>query len=329
MDPFESLLTSTPTSKVSPEVLEMLGRQASQLFQQRGIPLNQAVVQVVANHPELGNEHLKRIIEFANTVTFQEMFQNSEDKNVHFDVADPGVVLRDVSDGGTPMHSGKTLERSMSDYATTPSFQQGANETDQLLGQQFGAQDTAKLAFEVNHEYHSNPIEDVHDLKLKAEATRDTLVEAYERADIMMKSARAQFYTLVKTEVLDPDGAGLGGVLGALEKIASSEELWALMEPVIGKLKADGISDEVLHGSLKKTAGQQANIEHPLFANVSAMLKIAKDMSELELAIADTNQSLEDATQFLKKAGALATGIKNAVDIKGKVPSGLRQRFPR
>src|SRR3954463_14072601 len=99
---FENLLTQPSTPQVSPELLETLGRSASRMFLQQKVPLNDAVRQLVAEHPGLGDEHLRRIVEFANNTTFQEMFQGGTDKNVHFPVADPGVIVRDVKDGGSP-----------------------------------------------------------------------------------------------------------------------------------------------------------------------------------------------------------------------------------
>lgn len=332
MNPFEQLLNTPSTHPVDAEVLEMLGRQASQLFQTRGIPLNQAIRQVVANHPELGNEHIKRIVEFANTVTFQEMFQASEDKNIHFDVADPGVVLRDLKDGGSPAHDGKPLGRSMNDYATSPMKQQaGFAEIDQMLGHQFGAEaagEMPKVASELDHSLHANPMDDLHDLKIKTEATRDALVQSYEMSYNMLKAAHTDLYKKVRVEVLDPDGAGLGGVVGVIEKVAG-EHAWSIMQPIINYLVESGIAQEDLSDSLEKTAGQHVNIEHPLVASTVALVKIAEDMATTELAIDDLEKSLREIDKFYKEAGALTTGIKKAVHTRGKVPSGLRQRFPR
>lgn len=336
MDPFEQLLTQSSGSNVPPETLEMLGRQASQLFQRQGISLNHAVSQVLANHPELGNEHVKRIIEFANTVTFQEMFQNSEDKNVHFEVADPGVVLRDLKDGGSPNHSGKPLN---TDYFSSPNSGQ-SSDLDAALMQQFTGShpspsdsESVKVASaneEVNHERHTNPIEDVYDAMVRLRATREKLAESYENMDLLMKTAQEDFYKQVRLQVLESDGYGLGGVLSVLQKVASQELVEIVMAPVADRLVKEGHSEKDLTTSLRKTAGSVPNLQHPLFSSFDAITKIAEEMVTCGQALDDVDKMLADLNvPFKKIAGALTTGIKNRISPRGTVPDGLRQRFPR
>lgn len=333
MGPFEQLLTQSSGPNVAPETLEMLGRQASQMFQSQGVPLNQAISQVLANHPELGNEHIKRIVEFANTVTFQEMFQNSEDKNVHFDVADPGVILRDLKDGGSPAHDGKTLM----DYKSPPAQQQNS-QLDAALTQSFmgssssGADDgQMKLASvqSVDHELHANPIEDAYDSQVRLQASRDKLAESYETMHGVFSQAQESLYQEVKNQVLDPDGAGLGGVVAALEKVAEPDLLEVIMLPITERLVKEGHQSSFLHSSLKKTAGAVPNLNHPLFAAVDAMLKVAGEMVTCGQAIDDLDKMLNDTSLVFKMAGALTTGVKKAMDAPGRVPAGVRQRFPK
>lgn len=331
MDPFEQLLTQPSGQNVPPETLEMLGRQASQLFRSQGVPLNQAISQVLANHPELGNEHVKRIVEFANTVTFQEMFQGSEDKNVHFDIGDPGVVLRDLKDGGSPAHSGKTL----TDYQRPPQTNQ-SSDLDAALMQQFTGSSTpvseaTKVASaDVDHEKHANPIEDAYDAMIRLQATREKLAESYETMDLLMKEAQQDLYQHIKFEVLEDDGAGLGGVLSALEKIASQDLVEVVVAPLVERLVKEGHDPKRLTRSLQKTAGVVPNLQHPLFATFDAIVKTASEMVNCGQAISDVDKMLEDIkVPFKKIAGDLTTGVKKALGPKGRVPDGIRQRFSR
>lgn len=378
MDPFSQLLLQSSGSSVPPETLEMLGRQASQMFQAQGVPLNQAVAQVVANHPELGNEHVKRIIEFANTVTFQEMFQNSEDKNVHFDVADPGVVLRDMQDGGSPAHDGKTLGGS--DYKMPPPQGQ-----DQALNQAFDAQflggaekmaglnakelgrsarkatatgariagasgaayagyrgakrlidgPQEKTAAELqeslatDHESHANPVDDVYDTHVRLKATRSKLAESYETMNGLLSQAQEDFYQQVKAQVADPDGAGLGGVIGALEKVAEADIVEFLMEQATKRLMDEGFQPKWMNDSLTKTAGVVVNMEHPLFSSLEAVLQVSGEMVKCGAAIDQLDKQIEQTSEFLKKAGNLTSKVRDIIDHKGHLPAGIRQRFPR
>lgn len=336
MDPFEQYLTQSSGSNVPPETLEMLGRQASQMFQRQGVSLNQAVSQVLANHPELGNEHVKRIVEFANTVTFQEMFQNSNDKNVHFDVADPGVVLRDLKDGGSSNHAGKPLN---SDYNSAPKPGEQSADLDAALMQQFtggyptpGDFESTKVAsaHEVDHECHANPIEDAYDAMLRLQATREKLAESYESMDLLKKTAEEDLYRQVKLQVLEPDGYGLGGVLAALQKIASEDFVEVIMSPIAERLVKEGHDQKHLMTSLRKTAGVVPNLHHPLFSSFDAIVKVAGEMVNCGRAIDDVDKMLADlSVPFKKIAGSLTTGVKNTISPRGAVPAGIRQRFPR
>ena len=379
MDPFAQLLTQSSGSNVAPETLEMLGRKASQLFQGEGIPLNQAVAQVAANHPELGNEHIKRIVEFANTVTFQEMFQNSDDKNIHFEVADPGVVLRDLKDGGSPEHSGKPLS-SGKDYLAPPqTTDQGLNQAfeDHFLGQEKNAADwkmrakdlghaaykngkllagvTAagaaaytgargakrlidgkeKKASEIreelaiDHERHANPIEDAYDTHVRLQATRDKLAESHEHMHRMLDDAREAFYSEVKSQVLHDDGAGLGGVISVLEKVAEEGIVEALLTPVVQRLSDEGVQPDTLNRSLTKVAGVVVNMEHPIIAQADAIVKIAGEIVRCSKAIDETDAMLEQTSSVFKQAGALTSRVRDAIGHKGSLPAGIRQRFRR
>jgi len=335
MDMFDDLLTSSSRSSVSPETLEMLGRKASQMYQTKGIPLNEAIKQVAADVPELGNEHIKRIVEFANTVTFQEMFQNGADKNVHFQVADPGVVMRDMKDGGSPAHDGKTMQGGQGDYKMAPDAG-NKGELDGELGALFGQPEgmgTSPSEVEKNahvhggsHSLHANPIDDVYDTHLRLQATREKLAEAHERFDGLVKQATADLYQVVKHEVISPDGAGLGGVVSVFEKLASREIAMAALTPIIEKLASERI---MLKDSLEKTAGRVLNPAHPLVSTITGLVKAAQEQVRAAEALEQVDSSLERTSTFLKNAGALTTGVKNALGGKGRVLNAVRQRASR
>ena len=325
MDPFDLLLQSSG-SQVAPETLEMLAHKASQLYQQQGMPLNQAILQVTANNPQLSNEHLKRIVEFANTVTFQELFQLSEDKNVHFDVADPGVVMRDLKDGGSPAHDGKPMSTSF-DYLSPPQSQQGGMGD---LEQMFGAQssDIAKTA-SVSHLSHANPVDDVYDVYSRLTASREKLASNYEEMSMILEQTKEDLSREVKNEILFSDGAGLGGVISAMQKVASDEELEALLLPMIEKLSQDYTFKTQATRTLEKKAGAVVNPNHPIVVQTAAIVKLAHEMAAVSDAIDKLDENIDMAKGVIKQAGRLATGIKHVVGVKGKVPAGLRQRSPK
>lgn len=72
--------------------LAHLGKEASTLYIKHNMPLSDAVVKVASAHGDLTKEHVQRIIENANLVTFEELFRDGPSKHVTFDLADPEVV---------------------------------------------------------------------------------------------------------------------------------------------------------------------------------------------------------------------------------------------
>ncbi len=341
MDMFSSLLSQPSGKRVGPELLEMLGRKASDMYQQQGMPLNQAIAQLAAEHPELGNEHIKRVVEFANTLTFQELFSKSEDKNVHFDVADPGVVLRDLKDGGSPNHDGKTMSSGMGDYHSAPAqgtdsdlgplrdlFASGSSPS-QDVGDAEQVKTAAAYAGGMDHNEHANPIENVYDTHLRLQATHRQIAEAHDHFDELRKQAHEDLFQIVKKEALDPDGAGLKAVGAVLEKIATKDDVLAILTPMVVKLARDLRDRPRLWAGMEKKAGKVVNLSHPLVRAWAGLEKAAYEQARSAAALREVEDGLMQTTKFLKQAGALTTGVKNKVGVRGKVPEGVRQRFSR
>lgn len=333
MHPFFQDLLSQPTgSRVAPETLEMIGRKASQMYQQNGVPLNQAIKDLIAQHPELGNEHIKRVVEFANNVTFQEQFQNGADKNVHFDVADPGVVLRDLKDGGSPGHEGR-LNSNGSDYASGPkqSGAQDAQLDDQLAGLfNIDGGGNVKTASEEVTDGHANPVDNLFDEQVRLQATLDELEGSRDQASQNLSSAQDNLYKAVRQEVVNPDGAGLGGVVGALHSLGNQEIAETVLPGIVSRMVGEGYQRSNLHKSLEKRAGTSVNPNHPLVTSFNELVKVAQELVVLDTAIGDVSNQLEKvASEIRKVAGPLTSKVRDAVGMSGKLPAGLRQRFPR
>ncbi len=77
----------------SRQELASLGKRASDLHRKQGMQLNDAVVKVASAERGLTPEHVTRITENANLITFEEMFKEADSKHVVFDLADPVEVV--------------------------------------------------------------------------------------------------------------------------------------------------------------------------------------------------------------------------------------------
>lgn len=311
MDAFQDLLTQSPRSQVSPELLEMLGTQAATMFTEKGVSLNDGIVQILGEHPELGNEHIRRVIEFANNKAFQTMFEQGADKNVHFPVADPGVILRDAKDGGSPAFNGQTLdEGGKKDYfSAPPKPDQGDAELAQLFpGQPQSTQmpmskvASAEEVFEDPHAVHANPVDDVYDAHVQMSATRDELATRNDAAEIEVKLASEDLLAAIKHEVLSHDGSGLPGVMAALEHVGGREKVAEILPGMIQQMIDGGVSPEVLDRSMTKTAGAVVNPRHPLVLAWSGLTKAAEQRRVLETALRDADLALAESSRFLRDA---------------------------
>ena len=100
------------------QYLSSLGKEASSMFTQRGIPLNDAIIKIASSRPDMSKEHVQRVIENANLITFEEMFKGASSKHITFDLADPSVIhasLDGTDDIPDPI------------YATEPTYGRSGN----------------------------------------------------------------------------------------------------------------------------------------------------------------------------------------------------------
>lgn len=72
--------------------LATLGKRVSDDFLKQGMPLNESIIKLASTRPDMTNEHIQRVIENANLITFEEMFKGSSSKHIVFDLADPEEI---------------------------------------------------------------------------------------------------------------------------------------------------------------------------------------------------------------------------------------------
>ena len=319
MDIFQDLLAGPQQNHISAELLETLGKQAARRHLEDGANLNDTIRELISEHSGIQNEHTKRIAEFANNQVFQEMHSNGEDKNVHFEVADPGVIIRDLKDGGSPAHTGKTLsngnapsgdshKHSVGDYGQAPESQ-GFSGVDSALAEHFrqdqnsGAsgqgEPVAKTASAVDHSLHANPVEDVYDTHVRLRAAKDKLASVHEQWNLIYKQAEEDYYQAAKREVLGHGGAGMSGVIQAT-KIAAPNDSTAFkaLKKVAERLVQEGVPGD----ELTKTASDRRilNPEHPLVLSFAGLVKAAEERNRSALALREVEQGMKKTAGFLK-----------------------------
>lgn len=93
-------------ASLSPADLQSLGKRASVAYLTGMTSLNDAIVKLAREYPSISPHQVQRVVEFANQETFAKLFSDNEkyasDKNIEFDIADPGAVLMELNNGARP-----------------------------------------------------------------------------------------------------------------------------------------------------------------------------------------------------------------------------------
>lgn len=101
-----SIETKNTYASLSPADLQSLGKRACVAYLGSGISLNDAIVKIAREYPSISSHQVQRVIEYANQETFAKLFADNEkyasDKNIEFDVADPGYILLELNNGARP-----------------------------------------------------------------------------------------------------------------------------------------------------------------------------------------------------------------------------------
>ena len=246
---------------VDPSKLQMLGKQAADLYSNSRTKLSEAVVQVIGDS-NLGTEHVRRICEFAN----QEAFANEWEKggaarNIVFEggPANPADVLRDLHDGSKP-----SIE-TISDYDYEPTHFSDNNRIDDLL---FGKYSQAEKVAE-------KKMPSVQELRadlLSAKDHFDSKISYLEMSKVAMldETVNSAFRCIA-------DGESPVEILHAWEKVATDKRTFEdAVSSLLKKVNDNGLGNmEVFR---EKVAYEVPNDAHPVIKNFKALTKIAKEL---------------------------------------------------
>jgi len=275
---------------MDPDQLEQLGKKAAALYQERGTPLTEAVVDVV-KEAMLAPEQVRRVCEFANTSAYLSAFEKAGSvRNITFEggPADPARVLQDLNDGSSP-----TLLTVSSDYRKTASVSARHMAEMDVLAAAFQFEGGQSKTASVDHQKHASPVDDLWDTRQTLEAVRDDLVEKVSGAQLVFDAVRNDFCKQAEQEIMG--GVGFGEILQIFAKLANKVDVENAALAIRDHLAAHGHSPEVVAGSLHKTASvsRTPNLEHPLVVKFSAFVKAAHAIKVVDLALQDTKTQLQ------------------------------------
>jgi hypothetical protein len=241
------------------ESLAQLGKDASDLYLRHGMPLADAIVKVASARGDLSKEHVQRIIENANLVTFEELFKTGPSKHVTFDLADPDDVHARMSGGHEPagdLHS----------YLTPPDQRDPDDSVDDSADSTDDSDDGFGAA-----QKHAHLVPDHVQWRRDYYATRaavDTLAKQASAYDAEAEAAVHNFVQMAKRASLQ------GGIKPVLQ-LAGFASQDAAVFTKIAHVVAASLPADHREGEYSESA---PNRDHPLcaaYAQAEAAIKLA------------------------------------------------------
>ena len=302
-------------ANISPDVLELMGKQAANIYMDKGISLNESVSKLAAAHDDINQEQIKRICEFANTAVYlakhdQSKTAGSKESYPEFDLADPNRVVQELSDGTKSTittkvdsdYSKQPEKKEKTSMVKTASVSSAKASAERAFEEMFTAKTAEDLEFSKD-----TAISEVMSAKDQLKGLRDHLSSAGEQFDLMHKEASEEFYELSKRHIMN------GGSFADISKAASASggnvtQTNAILTPVIMRLVTEKVASvqslkEQMKG-LEKVAHRSINPDHPLVqtagtvrASANEIEKIAQGLKEVDIELGKVNDYIKTALQ--------------------------------
>jgi hypothetical protein len=305
MDDLESYLVNDRQlgNKVSPESLELLGKEAANQFLDSGVSLNEAIPKLVGGIPDFNSEHVKRVCEFANTAVYlakhdQNKTAGANSSYPQFPLADPNRIIQDLSDGARPTR----LTPTDVDYGRQPLKTEKISSADatDALADLFGIK-TASAAEDFSPE---TGVEEVMSTKDMLQGLKDNLARTNERLDMMRKEASESYYDSVKRHLLD--GGAFEDVVNAAHHTgANSREITDVLQPVVSRLLQEKVATvrQLKDGvsRLEKVAHRVLNEEHGFVRDVREIVSLGREMRKTASALVEADAGLAKVNQTIRE----------------------------
>jgi len=288
-------------ANVSPEMLEMMGKTAANIFIEKGVSLNESISKLAAAHDDINQEQIKRVCEFANTAVYlakHDMAKTAGESSSYpeFDLADPNRVVQDLSDGTKSTITTKVD----ADYSKLPSkMKTSSARADAALEELFSSKTPEDLDYSKD-----SAINDVMAAKDQLNGLRDHLSSTGEQFDLMFKEAEAEFYELSKRHMMD-GGSIIDIYKSAQATGATDDEAGSILTPVITRLVQEKVASAAAMKeqmkSLEKVAHRTINPAHPLVKAAGAILESGREMEKVSYGLRGVEDGLKQVNSFIKE----------------------------
>src|SRR5512144_2811171 len=179
---------------LSPERMEMMGKEAAQLLIDKGTPLEKSIVKLASDVPDINDEQVKRIIEFANTAAY--LSYHEKNKTASANASYPQFALADPQRVLATLHGSKTKESQVDpsygqapERRTTSTPKREAALEELFLGENKERLKTAGLPCS-----QETGVTSLLDAKENLTALKEHLELAGEHFDLLLKEAKVEYY---------------------------------------------------------------------------------------------------------------------------------------
>ena len=253
--------------EVAPERLQMLGKRASALFVEKGIPLTDAVVNVLNDESGLNKQHVHRVTEFANNYAFEDMFNKeaSDHRVIDFGEdgpADSAAILKELNSMGKEQIKTASARPSAPRRRFIPGQESAAD--------QYGSMSKTASAGSEMYPY-VDPYRELGDLRADVKRAHEEMLTKVADSGMEYEAAATELYSLTKQAVLSGHSPAEIAIL--FEQRAPHLTMVKLaLKEIATRMEGDNIPAV----PMQKVAGKRvANADHPLLRSFDTFVKIA------------------------------------------------------
>lgn len=288
-------------ASLSPEKMELMGKEAANLLIQKNVPMNESIAKMAGAYEDINQEQVSRVVEFANTAAYLSFHDKnktagSDSSYPQFELADAARVFQDLNDGARPTR----ITQTDVDYGRLPEKQKVSSaKTEAALEELFRPAHSPALDFS-----KESAVDDILGAKSDLVALKDSLEHSGEAFDLLYKDASALYYDEVKRHLLD--GGSFADVLrGATETGTEPEKVASVLEPLMARLVEERVTtyEALADGTddLTKVAHRVVDTTHPFVATFGALISYQKEMDKIAAALDEVDPQLAKVQAFIRE----------------------------
>ena len=287
---------------LSPEALELMGKQAANRYLDEGIPLNDGIVDLAGEHGDINADQVRRVVEFANKAAYLGLHDKAKTAGAkesypQFALADAVAILGSLSAEASPIRT-PSVDTDYSSSVEKRASIEGVT-ADNLLADLFQMRKTSSEA-----QTRDSVVNEIVSVKEDLTSLRDHLTHTASQLDTLWKEAQEDYYDHVRRHLLN--GGSFADVV-ASSRIPGvpQEKISAALQPFVVRLLQDKVASapalrEQVEG-FEKVAHRILNEQHPLVTTFRAYVSLDQEIEKVAVGLGDVEVELGRVNSFLKE----------------------------